>query len=109
MYAKYLIHNDTDAPRGSNREGFRNSMRQYASWPARGVYSILEILLTLLTILCVIDCYLVQGWSVTFFVLMLVLLLIPVLGDILGLALLVYWLAEVRPRSQLLSKFGVSQ
>ena len=104
-YESYRINNTTDA-----REKFRSTkkslMKQYMSWPARGAYSILEIALTIIALLALWDCYLVKGWDSWLLVLLLVLFFVPVLGDVLALAIIIYWVLEVRPSSQLLAKFN---
>jgi hypothetical protein len=103
-YNDYRINNSTNS-----RESFwtKKQMKQYLSWPARGMYSILEIILTVVALLCLWDCYLVQGWDSWLLVLLLVLFFIPYLGDCLALVIVVYWLLEVRPNSEILSKIKV--
>lgn len=102
-YKNYRIKNTT-------KEGFWTShtVKNYMSWPSRGTYYILEILLTILAILCLYDCFIVKGWDAWLLGLLLVLFFVPFIGDVLALAIIIYWITTVRSQSMLLSKFGVS-
>lgn len=106
MYNNYRIRDNTDAAK-KQHEGFRGAPAQYASFPARGTYMIVAILLTILTILCLIDIYMVKGFSAWMLILLILLLLTPFLGDILAIAVIIYWVVECRPQSQILGKLGI--
>lgn len=105
-YNSYLINDDTGS-REKYHSVKKSLLKSYLSWPARGVYTILEIALTILALLCLWDCYTVRGWDAWLLVLLLILFFVPLVGDVLAFAIIVYWVVEVRPNSQLLSKFAL--
>jgi hypothetical protein len=100
-YQAYQIKNDTSR---ENYHGTKNFMKQYMSWPARGAVSIVEIFLTIIALLCLWDCYLAMGWAAWVLVLFLALFFVPVVGDILALTIIAYWVLQVRDHSQILPK-----
>lgn len=67
--------------------------------------SLLEAMLTVVVLLCVFDLYLVQKLDVIYLALILFSFYIPVLGEFIALAVLVYWFLNIRERSILISKF----
>jgi hypothetical protein len=104
-YAAYRINDTTNKHK---KEGFWSNAKSHMSWPSRGAYYILEILLTLLSILCLYDCYVIKGWSTWMLILLLLLFFVPFVGDVLALGVIAYWLVECRQQSVVLAKLGVS-
>lgn len=110
MMNNYKIQDTTDKREqfhGRKNSVWKNFVRNYASFPARGTYFILEIVITILALLFLWDCYVVKGWSTWILVFILVLFFIPLIGDVLALSIIIYWLLEVRPNSQLMYKLGM--
>ena len=99
MYKTYRIDNET-------KEGFRSkkAVKNFIGWPSMGAAVILEILLTILAILCLFDIAQTKTLDTWLVVLILVLFFIPYIGDIIALVLIIYWVIEVRPTSTLLKK-----
>ncbi len=105
-YNGYAISNGTDT-REKYRGTKKSLAKHYMSWPMRGAYTILEIALTILALLCLWDCYVVKGWDTWLLVLLLILFFAPLLGDVLALTIIIYWVIEVRRSSVILSKLNV--
>ena len=96
-YNNYRIDNST-----ANRESFRT--KQSLSWTAKGGILILELVFTVLVLLALYDIYLVRRLPTWLLIVFLVLLFVPVVGDVLGIVIILYWLLELglRKQSQLL-------
>jgi hypothetical protein len=87
-YKNYRIENST-----SNRESFRS--KQSLSWTGKGGILLLELAFTVLVLLVLYDIYSVKHWPSWLLIVFLVVLFIPVIGDVLGILLILYWLLEI--------------
>jgi hypothetical protein len=94
-YNNYRINDST-----ANKEQFnKHSIGTYKSWPYRGTFNLIEILLTIFSILVLWDCYITKKWDTQTFALLLVLFFVPYIGDILALCIIIIWFIDVRPNS----------
>jgi|SRR5579872_3955877 len=100
-YNQYRIHNNS-------KEGYVSPKNTVGlSFTANGLIYILEILLTFIAIIATVDLYLIHRWNIWLSVVFFVLFFIPVLGDVLSVVIIVYWLVRVRNGdSVLVSKYG---
>jgi len=87
-----------------SKERYKGMIKHYISWPAKGALAIFEILLTILSILCLYDIYAIKGWNTYILIAILALFFILVLGDVLALSIIVYWVIAIRENSQILTK-----
>lgn len=92
-YKNYRIENST-----ANRESFRT--KQSLSWTAKGGILLLELVFTIIVLLVLYDIYLIKHWPTWVLIVFLVLLFIPVIGDIIGILIILYWLLEIGIKKQ---------
>ena len=99
------------ARRQAIKEGYRTkgSINKYVlSWPARGAFILLDMILTIVAFLVAIDIFQVKKLEPWVLVLIFVLFFIPVVGDMLAIVLITYWILYVRPESKMLDNMGLS-
>jgi len=97
-YNNYRIENST-----VNRESFRT--RQSLSWTAKGGILILELVFTVIVLLALYDIYTIKQWPSWLFIALVILLFVPVIGDVIGIIIILYWFLElgVKKQSKLLN------
>lgn len=98
------------ARRQAIKEGYRTkgSINKYVlSWPARGAFMLLDIILTILAFLVAIDIFQVKKMEPWVLVIIFVLFFVPVVGDMLAIVLITYWIVSVRPESKMLDTMGL--
>lgn len=100
-YKNYRIENST-----SNREAFH--AKQSLSLTAKGGILLLEMAFTVLVLVALYDIYLVKRWPSWLLIILLVLLFIPIIGDVIGIVVILYWMIEtgIGSRSQILKNFA---
>lgn len=92
-YKNYRIKQD------ENKEGYRGGHSN-----ACMLVSILEAMFTVIVLLCAFDIFMVEKFEVIYLALLLFSFYIPMIGELIALGVVVYWVVNMRERSVLFSK-----
>jgi hypothetical protein len=99
------------ARRQAIKEGYKTKgaiNKNVLSWPARGAFMLFDIILTIAAFLVAIDIFQVKKLEPWILFLIFLLFFVPVVGDILAIVLISYWILSIRPQSKMLDNMGLS-